>query len=164
MALCQPFQQRTDVGWHRHQLHESRAVGLDQGVRLQRVHQRLGEAIVPAAIARRGHQSAHAGQHTHDPLAKVHLAKLRHLLRELAIALLLPGRHEGLRVERSVPSGRNHAQAFHDPGKVPALDRYQRIAEVEADRPHAMQHPLPNRLPTVRHRTALDGQISRYGQ
>ena len=84
----------------------------------------------------------------------------RDVLGELALALLEPG---GL--ERAVAgTGRSAGDVGRHPGddhaEVLAPDRDERVAEVEADRPEPGDPRLGG---DIGHRTALAGQMSRYG-
>ena len=137
---------------------EGAAVDLDRPLDLVR----LASRKAAAAWSQRSSSAAAAhpaqpGQDADEPVREVDLAELRHLLAELALALLRPDREEGIELERPEPLDDRLGRRLDDAPQPGPIDRHERVAEVEGDRPDGREVHR-------RQVATLDGQISRNGQ
>ena len=75
---------------------------------------------------------AQPGEDPDEPLAEVHLAELRHLLAELALALLGPDPRGTPRSRTARAVDDRPARRLDDGPQPGPVDRDERVAEVEA--------------------------------
>jgi hypothetical protein len=158
VAPRQSVEDRLHQRRHGQGVDERAAVGLDRPVDLGRIGQPGGRRLIPARVRRWWRDAPKPGQDADEPLGQVDLAESRHLLPELPLALLRPGRHEPIHLERPEAVDHGRGREFDHPMQGGPVDGDERVPEVERDR---LQLSAPG---DARHVAALDGQIARNGQ